>query len=113
MTALAHARHLLSVRGALTHGQAELQHVHGSFLLQEVDEAKEEVLLGSDLLQLQLQHLRADGNHQRASLKDRDGGEITHRRLPGAGLREFLQKRNQGRRRFCGCFRLQEDTQTI
>lgn len=52
------ASDVLSIVGVLTHGQAELQHVHGSFLLQEVHEAKEEVLLGSDLLQLQLQHLR-------------------------------------------------------
>lgn len=52
------ASDVLGAVGALTHGQAELQHVHGSFLLQEVHEAKEEVLLGSDLLQLQLQHLR-------------------------------------------------------
>lgn len=41
----------------LTHSEAELQHVHGSFLLQEVHEAKEEILLFPDLLQLQLQHL--------------------------------------------------------
>lgn len=43
--------------GVLTHSEAELQHMHGSFLLQEVHEAKEEVLLLPDLLQLQLQHL--------------------------------------------------------
>ncbi len=42
---------------ALTHSQQELQHVHGSFLLQEVHETKEEILLLPDLLQLQLQHL--------------------------------------------------------
>lgn len=52
------ASEVLSMMGVLTHGQAELQHMHGSFLLQEVHEAKEEVLLASDLLQLQLQHLR-------------------------------------------------------
>lgn len=42
---------------ALTHSEAELQHVHSSLLLQEVHETKEEILLFPDLLQLQLQHL--------------------------------------------------------
>lgn len=42
----------------LTHSEAELQHVNGSFLLQEVHEAKEEILLLPDILQLQLQHLK-------------------------------------------------------
>lgn len=41
----------------LTDGEAELQHMHGSFLLQEVHETKEEILLLPDLFQLQLQHL--------------------------------------------------------
>lgn len=41
----------------LTHSEAELQHVHSSFLLQEVHKAEEEVLLLPDLLQIQLQHL--------------------------------------------------------
>lgn len=40
-----------------TDGEAELQHMHGSFLLQEVHETKEEILLLPDLFQLQLQHL--------------------------------------------------------
>lgn len=48
----------------LTHSQEELQHMHSSFLLQEVHEAKEEILLLPDLLQLQLQHL----NNQRKKL---------------------------------------------
>lgn len=53
-------RDILTTVEVLTHGQAELQHVQGSFLLQEGHEAEEEVLLGSDLLQLQLQHLREE-----------------------------------------------------
>lgn len=51
---------LQGAEAVLTHGEAELQHVHGSFLLQEVHEAKEEVLLLPDLLQLQLQHLQQE-----------------------------------------------------
>lgn len=43
----------------LTYSEAELQHVHSSFLLQEVHETKEEILLLPDLLQLQLQHLHS------------------------------------------------------
>lgn len=58
-------RDILSAMEVLTHGQAELQHVHGPFLLQEGHEAKEEVLLGSDLLQLQLQHLREEEQIER------------------------------------------------
>lgn len=34
--------------------EAKLEHVHGPFLLQEVHVTKEEVLLLSDFLQLQL-----------------------------------------------------------
>lgn len=37
------------------------------------------------------------------------GAEPTHRRLPVADVGELLQKRNQGRRRFCSWFRLRED----
>ncbi len=41
----------------LTHSQAELQHMHRSFLLQETHKTKQQILLLSDLLQIQLQHL--------------------------------------------------------
>lgn len=44
--------------GLLTHSEAELQHVDGALLLEEVHEAEQQVLLLSDLLQLQLQHLK-------------------------------------------------------
>lgn len=44
----------------LTHGEAALQNVNGSFLLQEVHETKEEILLLPDVLQLQLQNLLHD-----------------------------------------------------
>lgn len=54
---------------ALTHSEAELQHVHGSFLLQEVHETKEEILLAPDLLQLQLQHLHVQ--RKMSSLQER------------------------------------------
>lgn len=79
----------------LTHGEAELQHMHGSFLLQEVHETKEEVLLLPDLPQLQLQHL--DGGRE----TDRCEGQTawrrgafscgsTHRRLLVADFCVFL-----------------------
>lgn len=41
----------------LTDCQAELEHVDCPFLLQEVHEAEQKVLLFSDFLQFQLQHL--------------------------------------------------------
>lgn len=41
----------------LTYGQTELQDVNGSLLFQKTHEAKQQVLLISDLLQIQLQHL--------------------------------------------------------
>lgn len=41
----------------LTYGQTELQDMNGSLLLQKAHEAKQQVLLLSDLLQIQLQHL--------------------------------------------------------
>lgn len=41
----------------LTHSQAELQDVYRSFLLQETHKTKQQILLLSDLLQIQLQHL--------------------------------------------------------
>lgn len=52
-------------RRVLTHSEAELQNVHGSFLLKEVHEAKEKILLIPDGLQLQLQHLQE--NEERLS----------------------------------------------
>ena len=41
----------------LTYCQAELQDVHGTLLFQEVHEAEKQILLLTDFLQLQLQHL--------------------------------------------------------
>lgn len=42
------------VRDTLTDCKAKLEHMDSPFLLQEVHETKEEVLLFSDFLQLQL-----------------------------------------------------------
>ena len=61
-----------------TDSEAELQNVDGPLLLQEVHEAKQEVLLLPDLLQLQLQHLqRHTGDTDDptgTSLEDHPGG---------------------------------------
>lgn len=48
---------ICKARDTRTDREAELEHVDGPFLLQEVHEAEEKVLLFSDFLQLQLQHL--------------------------------------------------------
>lgn len=47
----------IKVRDTLTDGEAELKHMDSPFLLQEVHETEEKVLLFSDFLQLQFQHL--------------------------------------------------------
>lgn len=52
-------------RDTRTNREAELEHVDGPFLLQEVHEAEEKVLLLSDFLQLQLQHLLTERRWKR------------------------------------------------
>lgn len=47
-------------RDVLTDCQAELKHMDGPFLLQEVHETEQKVLLFSDFLQFQLQHLKKE-----------------------------------------------------
>lgn len=47
----------IKVWDTLTDGKAELKHMDSPFLLQEVHETEEKVLLFSDFLQLQFQHL--------------------------------------------------------
>lgn len=44
-------------RDMLTHCKAELEHMDSPFLLQEVHETEEKVLLFSDFFQFKLQHL--------------------------------------------------------
>lgn len=51
------------VRDTLTDCKAELEHMDSPFLLQEVHKTEEEVLLLSDFLQLQLQHLMKRTEH--------------------------------------------------
>lgn len=47
----------INIWDALTDCQAELEHMDGPFLLQEVHKTEQKVLLFSDFLQFQLQHL--------------------------------------------------------
>lgn len=49
--------HIRSEMHVLTHSQAELQDMYRSFLLQETHETEQQILLLSNLLQIQLQNL--------------------------------------------------------
>ena len=56
-TAKVYSEDSRKARDTLTDCEAELKHVDSPFLLQEVHETEEQVLLFSDFLQFQLQHL--------------------------------------------------------
>lgn len=64
----------------LTHSETELQHMHSSFLLQEVHKAEEEVLLLPDLLQIQLQHLEEEEEEGQMEKEKEQGEEKIRRR---------------------------------
>lgn len=57
------------VRDTLTDCKAELEHMDSPFLLQKVHKTEEKVLLFSDFLQLQFQHLmrEREGSRERYS----------------------------------------------
>ena len=59
LVAIGYSMHVRAaeVLDTLTDCKAELEHVDSPFLLQEVHKTEEKVLLLSDFLQLQLQHL--------------------------------------------------------
>lgn len=100
----------------LTDCQAELEHVDCPFLLQEVHEAEQKVLLFSDFLQFQLQHLmKGEGADLARSNQGSlgTGSSNTHRWLFAASVRVLLQERNQGGDGFCSLFGLKEQTSCL